>query len=297
MLSLPPNKNYSEAIAEHIRFLQSQGLDVDPLSFQIDTPQKVRCSPIGDVSVGRGDLCYQTRSSVQVAKEESIGIITWCWGNNGVAEYTTYGAQKREGEQLPIIEKAKAHIPQKNPLEFIGRHETGEIGYRLEIPMYDENMQIMGVQFVHSDGSTKVYPKGTSTKYLFFHLEPLHNGETIGITRSYFSAATCRELTDIRMVCVFECENFEKVVALLRANYPDSRIILFADSDRHLPQEERSETLAQKICKTVENCQFAVPTFADSSPNWRASTWDDLVIIEGRDVAFNQLCNLNIIRG
>lgn len=309
-------KTYSEAISEHLRFLYFHGLDVEAL--EIDQGF-IKCRKIG--CTGRGELCYKmTSTSMQGGL---VGLATWCRGINGTVTFKNYGLSKAEGEQLPIIEVLSVgsveirgqannmqevaarkaygfwqHSELQGSSDYLAKKGVDAYGLRFRssdvygrvtvVPMVDINGKLWSYQLLNSDG-TKRHPKDGRTEGLFHCLAPLTDGDPLGIAESYVTAATCFELTDISIVCAFSCNNLIQVTKVLRLKYQNSKIIVFADNDRHLPSN-LGLTKAQEALGLIagKKC-LAVPDFGDIEPNKSASDWNDLLRITGKDATLEQL--------
>ena len=96
--------------------------------------------------------------------------------------------------------------------------------------------KIWSYQLLNPDG-TKIVPKGSMVKGLFHELQPISDGDLIGLAEGYSTSATCYELTGIPMVCAFFCENLVEVASNLAKKHCKSKIIVFADNDRHLEEQ------------------------------------------------------------
>jgi phage/plasmid primase-like uncharacterized protein len=319
--SLMPHKTYTESVSEHIAFLQSQGLDVD--SLQVDAGF-IRCKKIGNTE-GRGELCYKTTSTLM--KNDLLGLATWCRGIHGDAKFKNYGLNRGENDQVTVIENPQIQLDSapnerhelaaKKAYGFwnnsshqgfsdyldkkgVGSHglrfrESVEFGRVAVAPMLDASGHLWSYQLLNPDG-TKRHPKDSRTEGLFHCLTPLLNGSTFGIAESYVTAATCYELTGIPTVCAFSCHNLVSVAKSLRQKYRDSRIVFFADNDRHI-ESNQGVLMAQEAFDAIDGFKsLAIPDFEDCEPNKSASDWNDLVQLKGKAFALGQLSSLGLIK-
>lgn len=169
---------------------------------------------------------------------------------------------------------------------------TKAYGNTAVVPMRDRDGKLWGYQLLNPDGS-KIMAKGSRTKSLFHELNLITNGKRFGVAESYVTAATCLELSGLPMVCSFSSENMVATVKELSQKYPKSEIILFPDNDRHLELRglpNKGVLSAIETINCVKQCGcMAKPFFCDSMPFKEASDWNDLVRIEGRQVAKDQM--------
>ena len=101
------------------------------------------------------------------------------------------------------------------------------------VPMKDASGHLWNYQLLNPDGS-KRQPKDARTKDLFHMIGKSTDGQPIGVAESYVTSASCYELTGVPTACAFSCENLKHIVMILKQKYPKSRVIIFADNDRHL---------------------------------------------------------------
>lgn len=304
-------KTYNETVAEHIAFLHSHGLMVEEL--QVDSGF-IRCQSI-ECTKGRGELSYKTTS----VKMDSglLGLATWCRGINGASNLQSYGLNKCDSEQLPIIEtpKVENHINSMERYEvasrkaygfwknsqldgasdYLNRKCVGSYGIRFRdsneygrvavVPMVDKEGRLWSYQLLNPNG-TKRHPKEARTEGLFHCLASLVDSKPFGIAESYVTAATCYELTGLPIVCAFSCHNLLAVSKVLRQKFQESPIMLFADNDRHLTYNQ-GVLKAQEACNAIKG-MLAIPEFNCESRK-DATDWNDLVRLEGRGVAQKQV--------
>lgn len=307
-------KSFSEQVSEHLNFLQSHQLDV--LELQVDAGY-VRCHGLEGPKESRGGFCYKSTSSTM--QNGLCGLITWCRSAGGEASFRTYGLPSQTNEQIPVAAKptttealsqskheaaarkaygywinsstegASNYLKQKNVgaygLRFRASEDYGRVAL---VPMVDDGGRFWSYQLLNPNG-TKRHPKGARTEGLFHCLSPLANGRPIGIAESYVTAAACYELIGVSMVCAFSCHNLSAVTQILRRQYPNSPIFLFADNDRHLDTNQ-GVLKAQEACKTIQGrVALVVPDFRDCEPCKSTSDWNDLIRIKGREEALNQV--------
>jgi putative DNA primase/helicase len=156
------------------------------------------------------------------------------------------------------------------------------------VPMKNMEGQLRGYQILNADGS-KVFAKGIQMKGLFHSLVDLQDNMAIGIAESYVTAATCYELLPMPTVTAFSGDNMEHVAVALRARYPNSPLVIFADNDRHLA-ENKGLIVAHKALKKAQgNGIILAPQFRKSLETRDYSDWNDLVREVGPSAAFKQM--------
>lgn len=311
-------KSYSDQIHEHLHHLQAHGLNVTELT--INSPKWIRCHAIGETK-GRGEFAYITNS--EKFSNCLLGLNTSFRGPNGVGSYKTYGLGPDDGSIiLPIIpkknlEKATNELHEQaarkaygfwkysalsGSSDYLLRKGVGSYGIRFRpseqygnvavVPMHDKHGKLWSYQLLNPDG-TKRHPKDSRTEGLFHKLKEPVNGEPIGISESYVTAATCHELIKFPTICAFSCENLAAVTKTILFLFPASLIILFADNDSHLIQQGKTNKgiLKAQEAKKLDEARIvlAVPNFDDLRPSKEASDWNDLVRLKGRDETKRQI--------
>lgn len=164
---------------------------------------------------------------------------------------------------------------------------TGEYGKTAVIPMVDIDGKIWNHQMLNAN-STKVFRKGARVEGLFHSLTELIDGQPIGISESYVTGASSYELSGIRTVCAFSASNLLSVAKSLREKYPLSKLVVWADNDRHL-ESNIGFIKATEVCKTVSNAFMVFPAFDDPEPRKDATDFNDLIRMQGRYQARNQI--------
>jgi hypothetical protein len=156
------------------------------------------------------------------------------------------------------------------------------------VPVVSHSGELVGLQRLFPDG-VKRFLDGSSFSGGFHVLNELVNGKPIGIAESYVTAATCYELTGVACVCAFGATNLPSVVAHFANKYPASKIIVFADNDRHAPSNI-GLTWAQKAAvQCGSRVLVVIPDFGSVPPAKDASDWSDMVRIFGRDATKDKL--------
>lgn len=103
-------------------------------------------------------------------------------------------------------------------------------GNELLIPMRDANKNIASLQRILPDG-TKLFLPGTVFGDGLYHaIGKL--GDVLVICEGYATAVSIHEATGHATIIAFNAGNLPKVAKLMRARYPDKRIIVAADDDQ-----------------------------------------------------------------
>ena len=298
---------FNEQIDSHLKFLQSHELDIEII--KIDKGF-IRCRTKGK-GVGRGEYCYKTKTSL--LNNGLVGLMTWCRLPEGKIEiHKSYGLPPVRNESTsPGQPTSHSTLPQKDrSIEYEAskkasifwdmsspsgispylickkvdsygiRFRQTRFGKVAVIPMRDISGKLWSCQFLNSDG-TKRFFKNARTTGLFHNLQKLTNGQAIGLTESYATAATCHQLIKVPMVCAFSSWNLERVALALQERFPDSPIILFADNDRHT-QENKGVKCASEVQKKLNSrSMLMIPDFHGFPATKDHSDWNDLVRVKG----------------
>lgn len=304
---------FGEQVCSHLDFLRSLGLAVEDLVIDSGI---VRCRPLNPEPGKFSQYAYRT-SKNSMAKYGMVGLVTWCRGTGGREEtHKTYGLDgvfnglkpktdaPRIDQVQPKREMSEAvrkwlwmwkEASDSGSSDYLNRKDVGSHGIRFNqrgaalVPAHDRHGTLCGFQFLNPDGS-KRFPKGVAMAGLFHELREPANGEILGVAESYVTAATCMELSAVPVVCAFSSGNLLSVCNTMREKYPLSRIVVFADNDRHL-DENKGVVWAEKATKAISNSFIAVPDFGELLPNQDASDWNDLVRLKGRYLAKSQIEN------
>ncbi len=303
-------KSYSEQIHEHLMFLQSNGFDIDELKVNANF---VRCRQI-DKRQYRGELVYKTRTSK--LNNGLTGIQTWLRGPQGQSSsFQTYGLSLSRDEKIEPIgtlmrEKSAVNTAlheiagrkaygfwQSSAVsgrsEYLQRKKTGYYGIRFRsslqygdvavIPMVDFFGRLWSYQLLNPDG-TKRQPKDTRTEGLYHMIGTPVHGQPIGVGESYVTAASCFELTDIPTACAFSCQNLKNIATTLKQHYPKSKLIVFADNDRHLETrrtENQGLLKALEAIKSFDDGVLVAPDFGNIEAVKNQTDWNDLIHAKG----------------
>jgi hypothetical protein len=291
----------NEQIRSHLHFLTANGFEINELKINSGF---IRCGFKGQTE-GRGELSYKTTQSL--LNNGMIGLATWCRCPGGAIQtHRTYGICHPEylssilSADIEINEQRDIESARKSELfweysdpvgesDYLRRKGVGYYGIRFRnnaygrvavIPLRDVEGQLWSYQLLNSDGSKRV-PKNIKVSGLFHILQPFVNGQPIGLAESYVVAATCYEVMGLSTVTAISSSNFEEIATILRIKYPNSRIIILGDNDRHLEENKGVETANSVKKKLGANCTIAVPDFEGFPPSREYTDWNDLVREKG----------------
>lgn len=302
---------FAQQVASHLDFLRAKGLAVDEL---VIDGGFVRCRAVAE-NGGRGECVYKTQRNA-MARPGMVGLATWCRGPNGqTAKHKTYGLDGEPMEVTPHVKVVKPkpvayneevtsrcrmlwdQAKEMGRSDYLERKGVGAYGIRFQetieygrsavVPACDTNDILRALQFLNQDGQ-KRFVEGSAIAGLFHALQRPANGLILGIAESYATAASCHELSGIPVICAFCSSNLVAVAKQFRARYPDSRIIIFGDDDRHLTErklENVGRRYAERAAESINNSISAFPNFGDVPPSKDASDWNDLARLRGRDEA------------
>lgn len=314
-----PFKTFSEQVSEHILFLRSKGFDIAEL--KVDTGF-VRC-PQAEKCQYRGELAYKTR--ITKLNNGLTGVQTWFRGEQGAtSNFQTYGLGPSANEEVTDL-KATVEAVQSNAVakhevagrkaygfwqhssangrsEYLERKKVGYYGIRFRssaeygdvavIPMFDASGRLWNYQLLNPDGS-KRQPKDARTEGLFHLIGNPVDAQPLGIAESYVTSASCFELTGIATACAFSCQNLKNIAAILRQRYPKSRLIIFADNDRHLEARgvtNQGLTKGQEAITAIEGeVAMVAPDFGNLEICKELSDWNDLIKHKGFEYAREQI--------
>lgn len=290
----------NEQIRSHLDFLLSQGLEVDDLKINVGF---IRCRFKGQ-SEGRGELCYKTTQST--LNNGMVGLATWCRSQGGIIQtHKSYGLPNntedhavqlgkemdRSGnsESFRKLELFWEYSERSGESDYLRRKGVGYYGIRFRdnaygrvavIPLRDAHDKLWSYQLLNADGTKRV-PKDIKIGGLFHILQQFVNGQPIALAESYVVAATCYEAVGVAGVMAISSSNLKHVAIILRNKYPNSRIIVLADNDRHLTENKG----IQAACSVKEglgmNCTIAIPDFEGFPKSSEYSDWNDLVREKG----------------
>lgn len=322
-------KKYSEQVQEHLNFLRSKGFAIDDLKINADF---VRCREPG-LNQMRGELAYKTMTRFldngltglqtwfrgpggMVDRFQTYGLgpdtqivnakpveaspvlrSNPTIGDNRAADLSQHDEAGRRayGFWLHSDVNGRSEFLEKKCVGYYGiRFRSSEqYGATAVVPMNDRHGRLWNYQILNRDGS-KRYPKNARTEGLFHLVGTPVDGYPIGIAESYVTSASCYELTGIPTACAFNCQNLKNIVIILTQKYPKSRLIIFADNDRHLELRGATNQGRLKAQEAIDSVEFGVviqitPDFKDSVALKSLTDWNDLIHDKGFEYAKAQV--------
>ncbi len=138
---------------------------------------------------------------------------------------------------------------------------------------------ITGAQIIKPNGEKRLVA-GTQKKGSFIHLSKITgtpNTIIITITEGYDTALTVRQLHKGVVLVAIDESNLLTVVALVRTQWPDAKVILAAENDWHEPEErDKNGKLKKNIGKiSAEKTAIAINGWVTLPPTALKADWDD----------------------
>ena len=105
------------------------------------------------------------------------------------------------------------------------------------VPLRDAEGKLWSLQFINADGEKRFLTGGAKRGRFHLIQGVAPGGDTpfsvIGVAEGYATASSIFEVSNIPVAVAFDAGNLLPVAQALSGVYPNSRIILFADDDRH----------------------------------------------------------------
>jgi len=143
----------------------------------------------------------------------------------------------------------------------------------LAIQLVDSKGTIQGLQFIDKTGS-KRFVTGTAKKGHYFPIGG--NPKTVlYLAEGYATAATIYEATGEPVAVCFDAGNLKSVAKVMREKFPDLKLVICADNDRHT-EGNPGLTKATEAAQAV-NGLLAIPEFPEDCTG---SDFNDLATIK-----------------
>ena len=113
------------------------------------------------------------------------------------------------------------------------------------VPVRDVAGKLWSLQFINAEGNKRFLTGGAKRSHFHFLIDghaltfatsmPAQPPAMIGIAEGFSTAASVFEALDahLPMAVAFDAGNLRPVAVALRARYPTTRLVVFADDDRH----------------------------------------------------------------
>lgn len=147
--------------------------------------------------------------------------------------------------------------------------------------------ELVGLQFIPPDGKDKRFLSGTPIRGAYSTIGPLPEaGITFIICEGFATGASLFEATGLPVIVAFNAGNLEPVAKAVRADFPNSKIIIAADNDRWTltPIKNPGMHFAQIAAKSAR-AELRAPIFPDDTVEKTGLTLEQM----GRPTDFNDL--------
>lgn len=158
---------------------------------------------------------------------------------------------------------------------------------------------LRALQFIRPDGA-KVYLKGFEKPGCALRLGDADHSPLVMVCEGYATGLSIRLGVDgqFPVFVAWDAGNLAHVVPLVRALYPDKRLLICADDDwktfdkRTGRLNNPGRTTAKKVAKDVPGCDLVWPVFTVADRGDKDTDFDDLRKLEGLHVVRRQLTGL-----
>jgi putative DNA primase/helicase len=134
----------------------------------------------------------------------------------------------------------------------IRAHEARVYNNALLLPLFNEQLRMMSLQFIGADG-VKRYLKGGQKQACFWWIgEPT---QTLLIAEGFATAATLHEQTGYQVFIAYDAGNLLSVAKTIRARKPIAKIIICADLD----ENGRGEDAANEAALAIDGLVIVSP--------------------------------------
>jgi putative DNA primase/helicase len=205
---------------------------------------------------GKGDAAYLLYSDEPISGgyenwQDGLGWQTWTYQNHFGSKPTEeerrrWDEIKRKREQEREQERQKAEetairlwdaSPPADPgHSYLKRKGIPPDGLRQDgesvlVPLQDKSGQVRNVQRIGSDGA-KIFPRGASTAGLFFMVGPEGDpDDLVPIVEGAADAISVFRSSGKRTYAAMSSGNLLETGRMVRCEYPEARIVYFADND------------------------------------------------------------------
>ncbi len=161
--------------------------------------------------------------------------------------------------------------PTEGASDYLARKKVGAYGVRFAfgkvlVPVMDLAGMLHGLQWISPDGG-KVFGTGTVKEEHFHLIGEVTDALPIQFAEGYATGASAFMATGAPTVVCFDAGNLMPVVAAFRKLYPDHRLVLVADDDRHL---------VGRLCERLQGYGVGAKPgdFAKSAGGLRDMRWE-----------------------
>lgn len=114
----------------------------------------------------------------------------------------------------------------------------------LIVPMYDDNLELINLQFIQTDG-TKRFLKGGQKQGRFWWIG--QRTDTVLIAEGFATAASVYEYTGLQTFIAFDAGNLVNVAEIIKAKRADAEIIITGDNDENGVGQEAARAAALAV--------------------------------------------------
>ncbi len=131
---------------------------------------------------------------------------------------------------------------------------------RLIIPLFNEAIEIVNLQFIGADG-TKRFLKGGRKKGCFYVIGV--KSERLCIAEGFATAASIYQDTGQQTIAAFDAGNLEAVALVARSRHPNTDIILMADNDINGIGQTKAQAAALAVNGFLSVCPMVGGDYND----------------------------------
>lgn len=154
---------------------------------------------------------------------------------------------------------------------------------------------LRGVQRIYPDGS-KRFTTGFSKPGCAVRLGEVVPGRIVLVCEGYATGLTLRMATDneLAVYVALDAGNLASVIAIVRGNHPECRILICADDD-YLTRNHAGDLTnvgrlsARKVAKVVSGCDLLWPVFTAATRGPKDTDFNDLHKAQGLEAVTRQL--------
>jgi putative DNA primase/helicase len=147
----------------------------------------------------------------------------------------------------------------------------------LIIPLVDLDGTIHSFQRIEENGSKRYLAGGAKAGHFAVIGGPLDNASTILVCEGWATGASAHAATSLPVVAAMDAGNLRQVAPILRARFPDRRIVLLADNDNKPGRSDNPGVIAATAAARAIRGLMAVPL--------EPGDFNDLALAQGLGVA------------
>ncbi|OIQ83195.1 DNA primase TraC [mine drainage metagenome] len=217
------------------------------------------------------------------------------------AETATEQAAAREQAILTLAEAVAAQSHDYLTRKGVQAHGAKLHDGRLVLTIRDGSGDLQSLQFIGTDGGKKYLPGG-KVKGGYFSIGKGKPDGVICVCEGFATGASINESTGYAVAVAFDCGNLLSVARVMRAKFPDIRLIICADDD-YRTNGNPGITKATEAAHAVDGL-VAVPDFGNDRPDG-ATDFNDLHQLDGVEAvrkcieaaALSPVAVLNVVGG